>query len=77
MFFSKFKSQGKVVEEEILKGGEAKTTNNRMEVLSSISVLQYILDNKLEETEDIQITTDSKYLKDGITCRGQFSSNNI
>ena len=50
---------GKVTE---IKGGEAATTNNRMELLAAISALESLPDNTPAE-----LHTDSQYLRDGIT----------
>jgi ribonuclease HI len=48
--------------EKILKGGEAHTTNNRMELTAAVMALQ-----ALKEPCQITIYTDSEYLKRGIT----------
>jgi ribonuclease HI len=53
---------GKVVKERELKGGEANTTNNRMELLAAIHALE-----ALERDTEITIITDSNYVKNGIT----------
>ena len=45
-----------------LSGGEADTTNNRMELTAAIEAL-----NALKRPCDIVLTTDSTYVKDGIT----------
>jgi len=45
-----------------LCGGEAKTTNNRMELTAAIEAL-----NALERASDVTVITDSNYVKDGIT----------
>ena len=45
-----------------LKGGEAATTNNRMELMAAIEALA-----SLPDGSDISLTTDSVYVKDGIT----------
>lgn len=45
-----------------LKGGEAQTTNNRMELLAAIEAL-----NALKVPCQVDLHTDSNYLKDGIT----------
>ena len=50
---------GKITE---MKGGEAATTNNRMELLAAISALESLPDNTPAE-----LHTDSQYLRDGIT----------
>jgi ribonuclease HI len=48
--------------ERELKGGEDATTNNRMELLAAISALE-----ALSESCRVVLTTDSTYVKDGIT----------
>ncbi len=48
--------------EKELAGGEAKTTNNRMELTAVISALA-----ALKEPCEITLTSDSKYVVDGIT----------
>ena len=45
-----------------LKGGEAATTNNRMELLAAISALE-----SLPPGAKADLYTDSQYLRDGIT----------
>ncbi len=45
-----------------LKGGEMNTTNNRMELMAAIMALK-----ALSESCDVDLTTDSKYVMDGIT----------
>ncbi len=45
-----------------LKGGEAPTTNNRMELLAAISALE-----ALKRPSDVELHTDSIYMRDGIT----------
>ena len=51
-----------VVKERTLNGGEAETTNNRMELMAAISALE-----TLEKASKLTIVTDSSYVKDGIT----------
>jgi ribonuclease HI len=51
-----------VVKERELAGGEALTTNNRMELLAAISALE-----ALKTPSEITIVTDSAYVKNGIT----------
>lgn len=51
-----------VVKERALSGGEAETTNNRMELLAAISALE-----TLDRRTTLTIITDSVYVKDGIT----------
>lgn len=45
-----------------LKGGAAQTTNNRMELLAAIEALE-----SLPEGAQVELHTDSTYVKDGIT----------
>jgi len=54
--------QGSVVKERELSGGEAMTTNNRMELMAAISALE-----TLARPTGITIVTDSAYVKNGIT----------
>ncbi len=49
-------------EERQLYGAEADTTNNRMELRAAIEALK-----KLKRPCEVEITTDSKYVRDGIT----------
>ena len=51
-----------VLKERELCGGEAQTTNNRMELMAAISALE-----ALERASSITIVTDSNYVKNGIT----------
>lgn len=51
-----------VVKERTLSGGEALTTNNRMELLAAISALEV-----LERPSTLILVTDSAYVKNGIT----------
>ncbi len=51
-----------VVKERELKGGEAHTTNNRMELLAAINALE-----TLSAASVLTVVTDSSYVKDGIT----------
>ena len=44
-----------------LNGGEANTTNNRMELMAAIAALE-----ALKKPSAVELHTDSKYLKDGI-----------
>ena len=53
---------GKVVKE--LSGGEAETTNNRMELTAVIRALQ-----ALKEPCEVTLTSDSKYVTDAVTKR--------
>jgi ribonuclease HI len=52
-----------VLKEREMSGGEAYTTNNRMELLAAISALE-VLDRKASLT----IVTDSAYVKNGVTA---------
>jgi ribonuclease HI len=45
-----------------LSGGEADTTNNRMELLAAISALE-----ALKKPSKVELHTDSNYVKDGIS----------
>ena len=56
------RENGAVVKERTLQGGEADTTNNRMELMAAISALE-----ALSRLSDITIITDSAYVKNGIT----------
>ena len=48
--------------EKELSGGEAETTNNRMELMAAIRALE-----SLKRPVLVRLHTDSQYLKDGIT----------
>ena len=48
--------------EKELSGGEPETTNNRMELMAAIASLE-----ALTRPVSVRITTDSTYVKDGIT----------
>ncbi len=51
-----------VLKEREICGGEADTTNNRMELMASITALE-----SLTTSSSLTIVTDSSYVKDGIT----------
>ncbi|RJL06331.1 ribonuclease HI [Paracoccus aestuarii] len=51
-----------VVKQRELQGGEAQTTNNRMELMAAISALE-----ALRRPSQIVIVTDSNYVKNGVT----------
>ena len=51
-----------VVKERELSGGEPATTNNRMELMAAIAALE-----ALSRPTTITITTDSAYVKNGVT----------
>ncbi len=53
----------RIVKQRELKGGEADTTNNRMELLAAINALEV-----LERPSTITIVTDSAYVKNGVTA---------
>ena len=53
---------GRIVKERELSGGEPATTNNRMELMAAISALE-----ALPPPSAITITTDSAYVKNGVT----------
>lgn len=53
---------GQVLKERELCGGEADTTNNRMELLAAIQALE-----TLGRASTITIVTDSAYVKNGVT----------
>lgn len=48
--------------ERELTGAEAESTNNRMEMMAAIAALE-----ALKRPSHVQLTTDSSYVKDGIT----------
>ncbi|CTQ50045.1 ribonuclease HI [Jannaschia donghaensis] len=54
---------GKVIKQRELQGGEAETTNNRMELMAAISALE-----ALERPSSLTVVTDSAYVKGGITA---------
>ncbi|MBW0144834.1 ribonuclease HI [Sphingomicrobium clamense] len=49
-------------EERELSGGDIETTNNRMELMAAIEAL-----NALKRPCTVEVTTDSVYVRDGIT----------
>ncbi|WP_422075372.1 ribonuclease HI [Tranquillimonas rosea] len=51
-----------VVKERELSGGEAATTNNRMELLAAINALE-----SLQRASRVTVVTDSAYVKNGVT----------
>ena len=51
-----------VLKERELSGGEAETTNNRMELLAAIHALE-----TLERPSRLTVVTDSAYVKNGVT----------
>jgi ribonuclease HI len=57
----RYQGRGKFYERK-LKGAETDTTNNRMELTAVIKALA-----QLKESCNVELTTDSRYVKDGIT----------
>lgn len=53
--------------EKTLSGGEAHTTNNRMELSAAINALSAISENSTWRASQIKIFSDSQYVKNGIT----------
>lgn len=51
-----------IIKEKELQGGEAETTNNRMELLAAINALE-----SLARSSTITVVTDSAYVKNGVT----------
>lgn len=51
-----------LLKERCLMGGEANTTNNRMELMAAISALE-----TLDKPSKLTIITDSQYVKNGVT----------
>ncbi len=56
------RENGAVIKERELHGGEAQTTNNRMELLAAISALE-----GLTRPSALTVVTDSAYVKNGVT----------
>ncbi len=56
------REDGRVLRTRELSGGEALTTNNRMELMAAIAALE-----ALARPTSIRVVTDSNYLRDGIT----------
>ena len=52
----------RVLKERELSGGEAPTTNNRMELMAAIAALE-----ALDRPATLTLVTDSAYLRDGVT----------
>ncbi len=57
------KEGGRAVRERELAGGEALTTNNRMELLAAIHALE-----ALRRSSRLTLVTDSAYMKNGVTA---------
>ena len=53
---------GRLLRERGIKGGEASTTNNRMELLAAIAALE-----ALDRPSKVTVVTDSAYVKNGVT----------
>jgi ribonuclease HI len=49
--------------EKLMSGGEAATTNNRMELMGAIAALE-----ALKKPSNVRLHTDSKYVQNGITA---------
>ncbi|MCF6304833.1 MAG: ribonuclease HI [Rhodobacteraceae bacterium] len=56
------RENGVILKQKELFGGEADTTNNRMELLAAINAL-----NAMKKPSTMTVITDSAYVKDGIT----------
>lgn len=56
------KDGDRIVKERELSGGDAQTTNNRMELMAAISALE-----TLGRPAAVTVVTDSSYVKDGLT----------
>ncbi len=56
------RENGMILKEKEIYGGEADTTNNRMELMAAISAL-----DAMKKPSTITVITDSAYVKDGIT----------
>lgn len=56
------KESGTVVNSQELKGGEANTTNNRMELTAAIQAIE-----STDTGAKLTVVTDSQYVKNGIT----------
>ena len=54
-------------EEKRLSGGEAQTTNNRMELSAAINALDAVVKNPGWVSRKICVYSDSQYVKNGIT----------
>jgi len=54
--------EGKKKRKKELKGAEEEATNNRMELRAAIEALKY-----LDEGHEVSLTTDSQYLRKGVT----------
>ena len=50
-----------------LSGGEAHTTNNRMELQAAISALDAVVKNENWRNRKVSVYSDSQYVKNGIT----------
>ena len=50
-----------------LSGGEAHTTNNRMELMAAIQALAAVSADEKMKGREIQVFSDSQYVKNGIT----------
>lgn len=50
-----------------MSGGEKVTTNNKMELMATISALSRVLNDDELKTSHVKLITDSQYVKNGIT----------
>ncbi|MCR5761876.1 MAG: ribonuclease HI [Treponema sp.] len=50
-----------------ISGGEKNTTNNRMELMAAIQSLKAVALNESWKSEEINVFSDSQYVKNGIT----------
>lgn len=50
-----------------LSGGEKNTTNNRMELMAAIQSLKAVVSNEQWKSSEINVFSDSQYVKNGIT----------
>tara|TARA_Y100000590_G_scaffold452070_1_gene594545 strand:+ start:900 stop:1346 length:447 start_codon:yes stop_codon:yes gene_type:complete len=57
------------IDKKEIFGGEKLTTNNRMELTATIRALEYLDENEQKQPllKQIEIYTDSEYVKEGIT----------
>ena len=53
--------------EHTYSGGEANTTNNRMELMAAIKALEVLLSKDEWKARKIKVFSDSQYVKNGIT----------
>lgn len=51
----------------LFSGGEKNTTNNRMELMAAIQSLKAVVSNEQWKSSEINVFSDSQYVKNGIT----------